>query len=191
MCIQEELGPFSPITDDPVLSDSHRVQIPNINSEGNTESSESTTKATVPPDTMYTQKPFTWLGWAGCIQPVLSVLSKLTFSERIKGNQSKLFDCPAIFLWLQWNEIKDWLTEILSFFVADDWEIPFEYISELQWLGSGAQGAVFSGKLKKEIVAVKKVREPRETDIRNLRKLNHPNIVQFKWVKNSHWNLVI
>lgn len=63
---------------------------------------------------------------------------------------------------------------------ADDWEIPFEYISELQWLGSGAQGAVFSGKLKKEIVAVKKVREPRETDIRHLRKLNHPNIVQFK-----------
>lgn len=65
-------------------------------------------------------------------------------------------------------------------FIADDWEIPFEYISELHWLGSGAQGAVFSGKLKKEIVAVKKVREPRETDIRHLRKLNHPNIVQFK-----------
>lgn len=63
---------------------------------------------------------------------------------------------------------------------ADDWEIPFESISELQWLGSGAQGAVFSGKLNKEVVAVKKVREPRETDIRHLRKLNHPNIVQFK-----------
>jgi mitogen-activated protein kinase kinase kinase 13 len=30
---------------------------------------------------------------------------------------------------------------------------------------------------------VKKVREQKETDIRNLRKLNHPNIVQFKWVK--------
>lgn len=66
------------------------------------------------------------------------------------------------------------------FFLADNWEIPFESISELKWLGSGAQGAVFSGKLKKEIVAVKKVREPRETDIRHLRKLNHPNIVQFK-----------
>jgi len=50
----------------------------------------------------------------------------------------------------------------------------------LQWLGSGAQGAVFSGKLKNEIVAVKKVREQKETDIRHLRKLNHPNIVQFK-----------
>ena len=65
-------------------------------------------------------------------------------------------------------------------FIAEDWEIPFEHISELQWLGSGAQGAVFSGKWKKEIIAVKKVREPRETDIRHLRKLNHPNIVQFK-----------
>uniref|UniRef100_A0A1B6E331 Mitogen-activated protein kinase kinase kinase dlk-1 n=1 Tax=Clastoptera arizonana TaxID=38151 RepID=A0A1B6E331_9HEMI len=64
----------------------------------------------------------------------------------------------------------------------DDWEIPFEMISDLQWLGSGAQGAVFSGKLKNEVVAVKKVREQKETDIRHLRKLNHPNIVQFRGV---------
>jgi mitogen-activated protein kinase kinase kinase 13 len=63
---------------------------------------------------------------------------------------------------------------------SDDWEIPFETISDLKWLGSGAQGAVFSGKLKGEVIAVKKVREQKETDIRNLRKLNHPNIVQFK-----------
>jgi mitogen-activated protein kinase kinase kinase 13 len=36
----------------------------------------------------------------------------------------------------------------------DNWEIPFETISDLQWLGSGAQGAVFRGRLKNEIVAV-------------------------------------
>ncbi|KAK0177597.1 hypothetical protein PV328_001634 [Microctonus aethiopoides] len=65
---------------------------------------------------------------------------------------------------------------------TDDWEIAFESISELQWLGSGAQGAVFSGILNKEIVAVKKVREPRETDIKHLRKLNHANIVKFRGV---------
>uniref|UniRef100_A0A0A9XW76 Mitogen-activated protein kinase kinase kinase dlk-1 n=1 Tax=Lygus hesperus TaxID=30085 RepID=A0A0A9XW76_LYGHE len=64
----------------------------------------------------------------------------------------------------------------------DDWEIPFESISDLEWLGSGAQGAVFSGRLKNEIVAVKKVREEKETDIKHLRRLNHPNIVQFKGV---------
>ncbi|XP_025417124.1 mitogen-activated protein kinase kinase kinase 13 isoform X2 [Sipha flava] len=64
----------------------------------------------------------------------------------------------------------------------DNWDIPFESISDLQWLGSGAQGAVFSGKLKNEIVAVKKVREQKETDIKHLRKLNHPNIVQFRGV---------
>lgn len=28
---------------------------------------------------------------------------------------------------------------------CDEWEIPFEQIRELQWLGSGAQGAVFMG----------------------------------------------
>ncbi|KAI5734468.1 hypothetical protein M8J77_006838 [Diaphorina citri] len=66
--------------------------------------------------------------------------------------------------------------------IQDEWEIPFESISDLQWLGSGAQGAVFSGKLRSEIVAVKKVREQKETDIRHLRKLNHPNIVKFKGV---------
>jgi len=65
---------------------------------------------------------------------------------------------------------------------ADDWEIPFENISDLQWLGSGAQGAVFLGKLKGELVAIKKLRDKRETDIRHLRKLNHPNIISFKYV---------
>ena len=63
---------------------------------------------------------------------------------------------------------------------SDDWEIPFEAIQELQWLGSGAQGAVFMGKYKGEQVAVKKVKEEFETDIKHLRKLNHPNIVLFK-----------
>ncbi|GFN89589.1 mitogen-activated protein kinase kinase kinase [Plakobranchus ocellatus] len=65
---------------------------------------------------------------------------------------------------------------------SDDWEIPFESISDLQWLGSGAQGAVFLGKLCQQEVAVKKVRDVKETDIRNLRKLNHPNIISFKGV---------
>ncbi|KAL8625270.1 hypothetical protein ACOMHN_030028 [Nucella lapillus] len=64
----------------------------------------------------------------------------------------------------------------------DDWEIPFESITDLEWLGSGAQGAVFLGKLCAEEVAVKKLRDIKETDIRNLRKLNHPNIISFKGV---------
>jgi mitogen-activated protein kinase kinase kinase 13 len=64
----------------------------------------------------------------------------------------------------------------------DEWEIPFENISDLQWLGSGAQGAVFLGALNTEQVAVKKVRDVKETDIRHLRKLNHPNIISFKGV---------
>ncbi|CAH1790141.1 unnamed protein product [Owenia fusiformis] len=64
----------------------------------------------------------------------------------------------------------------------DDWEIPFENITDLQWLGSGAQGAVFLGKYRGEEVAVKKVRDVKETDIKDLRKLNHPNIINFKGV---------
>ena len=63
---------------------------------------------------------------------------------------------------------------------TEDWEIPFETITDLVWLGSGAQGAVFRGKWRGNLVAVKKVRDVKETDIRNLRKLDHENIVKFK-----------
>jgi len=66
--------------------------------------------------------------------------------------------------------------------LTGNWEIPFELISDLQWLGSGAQGAVFLGRLNDEQVAVKKVRNASETDIVHLRKLCHPNIIKFKLV---------
>ncbi|PIO31274.1 hypothetical protein AB205_0195620 [Aquarana catesbeiana] len=62
------------------------------------------------------------------------------------------------------------------------WEVPFEEIQDLQWVGSGAQGAVFLGKFHGEEVAVKKVRDIKETDIKHLRKLKHPNIITFKGV---------
>ncbi|XP_056130767.1 LOW QUALITY PROTEIN: mitogen-activated protein kinase kinase kinase 12-like [Lampris incognitus] len=62
------------------------------------------------------------------------------------------------------------------------WEVPFEEISDLQWVGSGAQGAVFLGKLHGQEVAVKKVRDIKETDIKHLRKLKHPNIITFKGI---------
>lgn len=62
----------------------------------------------------------------------------------------------------------------------EEWEIPFEHITNLEWLGSGAQGTVFSGYLRGEIVAVKKVRDIKETDIKHLRKLDHENIIKFK-----------
>uniref|UniRef100_A0A8C8D5Q8 mitogen-activated protein kinase kinase kinase n=1 Tax=Oncorhynchus tshawytscha TaxID=74940 RepID=A0A8C8D5Q8_ONCTS len=55
-------------------------------------------------------------------------------------------------------------------------------ISDLQWVGSGAQGAVFLGKFHGEDVAVKKVRDIKETEIKHLRKLKHPNIITFKGI---------
>uniref|UniRef100_A0A8C6Q2P6 Mitogen-activated protein kinase kinase kinase 12 n=1 Tax=Nothobranchius furzeri TaxID=105023 RepID=A0A8C6Q2P6_NOTFU len=64
----------------------------------------------------------------------------------------------------------------------ESWEIPFEEISDLQWVGSGAQGAVFLGRLHGDEVAVKKVRDIKETEIKHLRKLKHPNIITFKGV---------
>ena len=66
------------------------------------------------------------------------------------------------------------------FFFLGNWELSFEEIKDLQFIGSGAQGAVFSGYLNGEWVAVKKVREKTDTDIKHLKKLSHSNIVAFK-----------
>lgn len=64
----------------------------------------------------------------------------------------------------------------------DDWEIPFESITDLAYIGCGGQGVVFSGRLGGQPIAVKKVESLKETDIRILRKLNHKNIVLFRGV---------
>ncbi|KAF7653424.1 hypothetical protein LDENG_00083050 [Lucifuga dentata] len=81
-----------------------------------------------------------------------------------------------------WNIIGKTYSTEYKLQQQDMWEVPFEEISELQWLGSGAQGAVFLGKFHTEEVAIKKVREQKETDIKHLRKLKHPNIISFKGV---------
>lgn len=97
------------------------------------------------------EKQMSWVdGIFNCMKPVLSLIGKSSSLHEVRMRN------------------------------VDDWEIPFEIISDIEWLGSGAQGAVFSGKLYNEIVAVKKVKDVRETDIRHLRKLNHENIVKFK-----------
>ena len=56
----------------------------------------------------------------------------------------------------------------------------------MEWLGSGAQGAVYKCRLRNEIVAVKRVKDKKEADIRHLRQLHHPNIIRFKYYIFSH-----
>ena len=65
---------------------------------------------------------------------------------------------------------------------AEECDVPFESLSDMQWLGSGAQGCVFKGLLNNAEVAIKKVKSKEEANIRHLRKLNHPNLVKFKGV---------
>ena len=62
----------------------------------------------------------------------------------------------------------------------DEWEIEIGEIDEIQWIGSGAQGAVFLGKWRNQEVAIKKVRTERDTDIKHLKNLDHENIVKFR-----------
>ncbi|PIC54899.1 hypothetical protein B9Z55_003966 [Caenorhabditis nigoni] len=61
----------------------------------------------------------------------------------------------------------------------EGWEIPFDAISNLEWLGSGSQGAVFHGQYENRTVAVKKVNQLKETEIKHLRHLRHKNIIEF------------
>ncbi|KAL7055035.1 hypothetical protein AAHC03_024279 [Spirometra sp. Aus1] len=74
---------------------------------------------------------------------------------------------------------KDEVAESEDASTESTWEWPFEQISDLNFIGSGAQGVVFRGILNGQPIAVKKVQKQSETDIRHLRNLRHPNIVRF------------
>ncbi|XP_048515240.1 mitogen-activated protein kinase kinase kinase 12 isoform X1 [Athalia rosae] len=153
LCIQEELGQLSGIAGGLTIASPHEIPLPD---SSNTESADSKSSES-------TTKCSPGTG---------------TLDAQRSGWIEGIFGC----LRPVWTIIGKAAVNEIKGHQTDDWEIPFESISELQWLGSGAQGAVFRGKLTGEVVAVKKVREPRETDIRHLRKLNHPNIVKFKGV---------
>lgn len=86
-----------------------------------------------------------------------------------------------------WNGMVSCLAPVMGYFKKekqpkpqqDEWEIDFADISELDFIGSGAQGAVFAGSYLGQQVAVKKVKDPKYCDEAfNMRKLNHPNIVK-------------
>ncbi len=69
---------------------------------------------------------------------------------------------------------------IIQIYLGDEWDIPFEALSDLEHLASGTQGVVYKARMRSEIVAVKKVNDKEEIEIPALRQLNHPNIVRFK-----------
>lgn len=64
----------------------------------------------------------------------------------------------------------------------NEFEIPFEDLKDLEFIDSGGQGAVYKAEHKGKIVAVKKVRDPKETEIKHLLKLKHENIIEFRLV---------
>ena len=65
-----------------------------------------------------------------------------------------------------------------------DFEISFEDIIELDMIGSGALGVVFSGVLEGEKVAIKKFRDAKHVgeEARDLKSLSHPNIVALRGI---------
>jgi len=63
----------------------------------------------------------------------------------------------------------------------NEFEIPFEDLKNLEFVDSGGQGAVYKAEHQGEMVAVKKVRDPKEIEIRHLLKLKHEHIVEFRY----------
>lgn len=161
LCIENNLSQLN-IHERPVDAAMVEVKIPGAHCN---DSSPDT------PQPRFNVKPGWMDGIFGCLRPFLSVIGKAGVNE-IKGNQG------IINISIRLKNYRNYL-KLLH---ADDWEIPFESITDLKYLGCGGQGVVFSGILNNEEVAVKKVQDIKETDIKNLRKLNHPNIVKFKGV---------
>uniref|UniRef100_A0A5S6QC27 Mitogen-activated protein kinase kinase kinase n=1 Tax=Trichuris muris TaxID=70415 RepID=A0A5S6QC27_TRIMR len=110
-----------------------------------------------------------WEGLWGCLRPVWNIIGK-------SGCQIK----PDWPLHQKLKGSQDASTKGTS--TVDSWEVPFESITDLQWLGAGSQGAVFLGRFNGEQVAVKKVHQIGETNIKHLRHLSHVNIIKFRGV---------
>lgn len=94
-------------------------------------------------------------GFFGCIYPFLNLMSTQQSTTQKSSNQ-KTPDANEGF------------------------DIPFDELKNLQWIGNGAQGCVFKGQFRLEDVAIKKVKSKEEACIKNLKKLNHQNLVKFK-----------
>lgn len=95
-----------------------------------------------------------------------------------------LFGCirPIISLWSNKSYHLNSSNKNSSASPSQDFNIQFEDLKDLTFLGSGAQGCVFRGILNKQEVAIKKVRSKEEANIHHLKRLNHENLVKFKGV---------
>uniref|UniRef100_A0A8R1DG46 Protein kinase domain-containing protein n=1 Tax=Caenorhabditis japonica TaxID=281687 RepID=A0A8R1DG46_CAEJA len=60
-----------------------------------------------------------------------------------------------------------------------DWQIPFDAISVFERIGSGSQGCVYRGQYQNRTVAIKQCNNLKETEMKYLRHLHHPNIIEF------------
>ncbi len=101
-------------------------------------------------------------------------------SYQSKSIFSGLFGCIYPIINLVGNKSTNSSNQNKKETINDEFDIPFDELKDLQWLGSGAQGCVFKGIYKNEEVAIKKVKSKEEASIKNLKKLNHPNLVKFK-----------
>lgn len=83
-------------------------------------------------------------------------------------------------LWACLAPVKAMLTSEGEKKKGDEFEIAFADIKELKFIGAGAQGSVHYGEYHGKKVAVKKINDASYCDeIYKLRKLSHPNIIQF------------
>lgn len=105
-------------------------------------------------------------------------------SEFIYSSNNELFHKDS--KWI--NGVTRYLKPILNYInknptkdsaTKDNWEIDANELYDLEEIGRGNQGVVYCGIYRRRLVAAKKVKEKNETEIKHLKKLQHPNIINF------------
>lgn len=128
-----------------------------------------------------------------------------SLSFKFSGNKFAKFKLPQVFnngefIYSSNNELfskdSNWINNVTRYFKPilnyihsnknpDGWEIDAGEIHDRQVIGRGNQGIVYCAIYRGRPVAVKEVKEKIETEIKYLKKLQHPNIINFIGITTS------
>ena len=129
--------------------------------------------------------------------------SSPNLSFKFSSNKFAKFKLPQVFnngefIYSSNNELfskdSNWINNVTRYFKPilnyinknpDGWEIDANEIHDRQLIGRGNQGIVYCAIYRGRPVAVKEVKEKNETEIKYLKKLQHPNIINFIGITTS------
>ena len=130
-------------------------------------------------------------------------LPQMFNSEFIYSSNNELFHKDSNWM----NGVARYFKPILNYinnknatkdnFTRDNWEIDRNEIEDIDDVRSviarGSQGVVYLGRFRKinKLVAVKFIKEKNETEIKHLKKLQHPNIIIYYGIITEPYSIVM